>query len=227
MSNSAKISSATTIGLALSLLGYLIISVTLQIPSIKNTLLPNPTAVLGFLFAWVLTGALILIVILGERRSLESIGIKIITIKDVLFAVALGILLSLSVPVLTLIASHIIPSSPLGNISSVTESVSVVIIFLGVLTAGITEEILFRAYPIERIIELTGNKWLALAISVIAFVLPHMAGWNLTHIIGVVLPLSLILSGIYIWKRNIIFNMIIHILVNLPLVFLALSSNQN
>lgn len=227
MSNSAKISFASIIGLALSLVGYLIVSVTLKLPSLKNALSQNTTALLGFLLAWVLAGALIFVVIRGEHRSLASIGLKTITVKEGLLAIVLGILLSLSVPVLTLIASQIIPTSEQETIVSVTKSVPAIILLLGVLTAGITEEILYRGYPIERIIEITGNKWLAVAISMIAFVLPHIVGWNLTHVIGVVVPLGLILSGLYMWKRNLIFNMIIHILVDLPLVFMALASNQN
>lgn len=227
MRNSAKIPFATILGLLLSLVGYLVISAVLKLPLLTNVLSPNITALLGFVLVWVLTGALILIVTHGEHRSLASIGLKTITIKEILLAIVLGIVLSLAVPVLTLVASQIIPTSQQGTISAVTESVPPILLLIGVLTAGITEEILYRGYLIERITEITGNKWLALIISVVAFVLPHMAGWNLTHIIAVVLPLGIILSALYMWKRNLIFNMIVHILIDLPLVFIALASSQN
>ncbi|MCP4415571.1 MAG: CPBP family intramembrane metalloprotease [Chloroflexi bacterium] len=220
-----KMSFASKIGLALSLVGHLIISIVINLPQLETVLSPNAINLLGFLFVWILVGVLIFIVIRAEDRSLSSIGIKTITIKDGLLAVVLGIVLSLSVPALTLIVNQIIPTSEGGSIASVTGTVPATILLLGVLTAGITEEILYRGYPIERITEATGNKWLALAISVIAFTLPHTAGWNLAHIIGVVIPLGFILSVLYIWKRNLIFNMIVHILIDLPLVFIALASN--
>jgi membrane protease YdiL (CAAX protease family) len=154
-----------------------------------------------------------------------TIGIKKITVKEVLLALVLGIVLSLTVPVLTLIASQIMPTAQEGDIASVTGTVPAALLLLGVLTAGITEEVLYRGYPIERITEITGNKWLAVLISVIAFVLPHIAGWNLTHIVAVVIPLGIVLSGLYLWKRNLIFNMIVHIVIDLPLVFITLMSN--
>ncbi|MDX1379276.1 MAG: CPBP family intramembrane glutamic endopeptidase, partial [Anaerolineales bacterium] len=86
------------------------------------------------------------------------------------------------------------------------------------------EEIIFRGYLIEGLAKLTGRLPIAVVISVLAFTLPHILNWNITHVIGVVLPLGLILSWLYLWKRNIIFNMIVHIVIDLPLVFIALSS---
>ncbi len=220
-----KMSFASKVGLALSLVGHLIISIVINLPQLETVLSPNAINLLGLLFVWILTGVLIFIVIRAEDRSLSSIGIKTITVKDGLLAVVLGIVLSLSVPALTLIVNQIIPSSEGGSIASVTGTVPATILLLGVLTAGITEEILYRGYPIERITEATGNKLLALAISVIAFTLPHIAGWNWAHIIAVVVPLGFVLSFLYMWKRNLIFNMIVHILIDLPLVFIALASN--
>lgn len=75
--------------------------------------------------------------------------------------------------------------------------------------------------------ELSGSRWLAVGVSVIAFVLPHTLSWNTAHVVGVVLPLGIILSLLYLWRRNLIFNMIVHFMVNLSLVFIALSSGSN
>ncbi|KAA3656241.1 MAG: CPBP family intramembrane metalloprotease [Chloroflexi bacterium] len=227
MSTSTKKPSASKIGLILSLVGYLIVAVILNLPQLKAIFPLYITTLLGFLLAWILAGIVVFIVVRGENRPLTSIGIKTITVKEMLLAILFGIILSLSVPVLTMIASQIIPNSQEGSISTVTDNVPVILLLLGVLTAGITEEILYRGYSIERITEITGNQWLAFFTSVIAFVLPHVIGWNLTHVIAVVIPLGFVLSGLYIWKRNLIFNMIVHILIDLPLVFIALASNQN
>ena len=175
---------------------------------------------------WVLAGILVFIVVRGENRPLATIGLKKITVKEFLLAVVLGILLSLTVPVLLMLVSQIIPEAQEGNIAAATENVPAILLLLGVLTAGITEEILYRGYPIERVTEITGNKWVAFFISAIAFVLPHFVSWNLTHVVAVVVPLGFTLSALYIWKRNLIFNIIVHILIDLPLVFIALASNQ-
>jgi membrane protease YdiL (CAAX protease family) len=96
------------------------------------------------------------------------------------------------------------------------------ILLLSVITAGITEEILFRGYPLERLLEVTGTKWISGLISLVFFVAVHATGWNIAHIIGVVLPLGIILTGLYFWQRNLLFMMIVHMVIDLPLVIMAL-----
>lgn len=223
---STKISKITIIGLVLSLAGYLIISVILDLPTLRTVLSPNNLTLLKLFLIWVLAATVITLVIYGEGRALRTIGLKPITIKETLLAIGLGILLSLSVPILTVIVSRIIPSSQEGSVTAVVMNVPAGIMLLATLTAGITEEILYRGYAIERITEITGNQWLAIFVSVATFVLVHLAAWNWTHIVAVVLPLGIVLSGIYVWKRNLILNMVVHTLIDLPLVFMALSSGQ-
>jgi membrane protease YdiL (CAAX protease family) len=114
----------------------------------------------------------------------------------------------------------VVPSNG-GDINEVVSNTSWMLILFSILTAGITEEIVFRGYIIERIHEITNKTWLGVLISIIAFVLPHTISWNMTHVIAVVLPLGAILTGLYLWKRNVIFNMIVHIVIDLPLVIMA------
>lgn len=157
-----------------------------------------------------------------EKLSLTTIGWKSLSWKWVFAAIGLGILLSLLVPVLTLLVSTVIPPSDTGTITQVTSNFSWWILLLSVLTAGITEEILFRGYSLERLHEITGNKWISGLISLIFFVAVHATGWNIAHIIGVVIPLGIILTGLYFWQRNLLFVMIVHVVIDLPLVFIAL-----
>lgn len=212
---------ATLAGLSLSLLGFFIVA------AVTQALSEQVGTIWGLVLVWLLTLFLLLLIRRGENLPFTSIGIVSISIKEGLFALVMGIVLSLSVPVLTLLASQVLPSGTGGSLVEVTSQNAWFPLFLSVLTAGVTEEIIFRGYVIERFCELTGKSWLAVGISVIAFVLPHTFSWNLTHLVGVVLPLGLILSGIYLWKRNLLFNMIVHIVINLPLVFMALASNQS
>src|SRR5688572_14742178 len=94
-----------------------------------------------------------------EKLRLTTIGWKPLSWKRTFSAIGLGILLSLLVPILTLLVSTIFPPSDTGTITQVTSNFSWWILLLSVLTAGITEEILFRGYPLERLYEITGNKW--------------------------------------------------------------------
>jgi len=157
-----------------------------------------------------------------EKLSLTTIGWKSLSWKWVFAAIGLGILLSLLVPALTLLVSMVFLPSDTGTITEVTSNFSWWILLLSVLTAGITEEILFRGYSLERLYEITGNKWISGLISLIFFVAIHATGWNIAHIIGVVIPLGIILTGLYFWQRNLLFVMIVHVGIDLPLVFIAL-----
>src|SRR3712207_9085630 len=96
------------------------------------------------------------------------------------------------------------------------------LILFTVLTASVIEEVLFRAYPLERLARLTGRPWPGPLISLAAFVAFHLQGWNLGHVVGVVLPLGAIMTGLYVWRRNLLFVVITHALIDLPLFLIAL-----
>lgn len=182
------------------------------------------STLIGFAILWLFALAILAYVVIVERRPLASIGWQSLPWKSVLLAVGIGIALSLLVPALTLLVGMMIPSQESGSISQVATSFPWWAILLSVLTAGVTEEILFRAYPLSRLLEASWGKWLAGALSLAFFVCMHSAGWNLTHIVGVVLPLGLILTLLFLWKRNVWFVILVHTLIDLPLVFLSLSA---
>ena len=214
----------TSVGLILSIFGYLLVSAITHLSPVSNSLSELKLTILGLIMIWVLVVILLMLVKWGEKRSFSSIGFKAITGKEILLAIVIGIVLSLTVPLFTLLVGQIIPSSR-GDIEEVVSNTTWWLMLFGILTAGITEEIMFRGYLIERLYEITPKHWLGILVSVGAFVLPHTLSWNMTHVIAVVLPLGLILSGLYLWKRNLIFNMIVHIVIDLPLVIMALIAN--
>lgn len=218
---SKKVKPITWVGIFLSLFGMFLAAGVTKLPLVDKVLSDQNLSLLGLALVWVLTILLLGIVKFGEKASFDSIGFKPIRLKEGLLAIGIGIVLSLAVPVLTLLVVQVIPTNG-GGIEEVASSVPWWLLFLSVLTAGITEEIIFRGYLIERLNELSSKNALVVLISVIAFVLPHILSWNLAHVLGVVLPLGLILSLIYLWKRNLVFNIIIHIVIDLPLVVMAL-----
>jgi membrane protease YdiL (CAAX protease family) len=88
-----------------------------------------------------------------------------------------------------------------------------------VLTAGITEEIMFRGYPVERLLEMTGNLWLAAAIPLAVFVFAHLSAWSLGHLVGVFFG-GAVLTGLYLWRRDLVACMIAHALIDSLIIFL-------
>ena len=85
--------------------------------------------------------------------------------------------------------------------------------FMIVLRAGVVEEILFRGYGIERLRELTGNKFLAGAITLALFSLAHLSHWGLAQIV-VAGAAGLVLTILYLWRRDLATNMVAHFLVD-------------
>lgn len=138
-------------------------------------------------------------------------------------ALGLGVVLSLLVPVLTLLVSQLLPSTGSGGILDTAAEYPTWLMVLRVFTAGVTEEIIFRGHLIERLLDVIDSRWSAALISLGAFVLPHLAGWNLTHVLGIVVPLGAILTALYLWKQNVLFVMIVHIVIDAPLIFISLA----
>jgi len=107
-------------------------------------------------------------------------------------------------------------------VDSVASGAPAWLLLIVVLTASVTEELLFRAYPIEHLAPLTGNRWPGALLSLVAVVVLHLQGWNLGHVLGVVLPLGAVMTGLYLWRRNLIFMIITHFFLDLPIVLIAL-----
>lgn len=212
----------TILGLSLSLVAPVIFILFIIPIFIKPNVNEPFSTLVSFGIFWGLAFAVLVFTRVIENLPLTTIGWKPLSWKSALLAIGLGILLSLLVPVLTLLVSAIFPPSNSGTIAQVASDFSWQVLLLSVFTAGVTEEILFRGYALERLQELTGDKWISGLISLVFFVVVHTTGWDIAHIIGVVLPLGIIMTGLYFWQRNLLFVMIVHTVINLPLVFMAL-----
>jgi membrane protease YdiL (CAAX protease family) len=93
------------------------------------------------------------------------------------------------------------------------------------ITGSFTEEVLFRSYPIERLTQLTGNRWVASIITLLVFTLLHLLGWDWIHVLTVVLPGGILLTLFYLWRRNLALNVIIHAILLMPLLIFPLLSS--
>jgi membrane protease YdiL (CAAX protease family) len=165
------------------------------------------------LLAWLL---------LWEQRPLSSIGIAGGNYLAWLIGLALGL------TILTTSVMSVIQASKGGKAALPEGSEQGLMRLLAtpawfrwavVLTAGITEEIMFRGYPIERLAEMTGKLWLAALIPLVVFTLAHMGGWTLSHMVGVLFGGG-ILTGLYLWQRDLIACMIAHALIDALIIFL-------
>lgn len=168
------------------------------------------------LWNWLSVALLAAYVIAVERRSLASILLVRPKTKDLEWScIFWGIGTGWSWAINT-----IAPQTQNEGLETIIHLPIPVIIAL-IFTTAITEEILYRGYPVERLRELTGSTWIAVSFSFIDFLLPHISffgvQWILYHGVGTVLTYVL-----YMWRRNLWACILMHFLGNALLLFPAL-----
>jgi len=189
------------------------------------TPLVSPTAcpVIIEICFWAMALVVLVVVLWWERQSLRSIGFRRLTWKEGLLALSLGIFLFL--PILMWVIFIERRAGISATVMDMVEAVAKFPIWLRILwaaRAGFVEEVLYRGYPIERLNRLTGRIWPGALISLIIFVVLHLPS-GLGQTVGLVLPIGIILTGLYVWKRNLTLNIAVHFLTDsLVLVLLPL-----
>ena len=168
---------------------------------------------LGFeLIVWAWVVGILLYVARVERRPLSSIGFRAVGWKDGIIAVLAGILILAGLAVVLLVvfpALHWSESSQLASLSALPYWLNVLI----VVRAAVSEEILFRGYPMERLEELTGSRAVAAVVTCTVFTLDHITFWGWHHIFIAGLA-GAALTILYLWRRNIWVNMVAHFIVD-------------
>ena len=170
---------------------------------------------------WLLALVILAIVRFWEKQPLASIGLVPPTRSAILF----GAKVVLALVALAVIAGLAVQSTGLPMPEQPAElviSLPVWIQLLVALSAGFTEEILFRGYAIERMTELTGSRWIGALLPVFVFGAAHASFWGLAHAIVAGLT-GLWLSLLYLWRRNLWTNITAHALLD-GLVFLVVDA---
>jgi membrane protease YdiL (CAAX protease family) len=107
-------------------------------------------------------------------------------------------------------------ASAFGHDMAVIEklgSLPLALVMLLALRAGVMEEILFRGYGIERLAAVIGHRWSAAMVSLAIFTLAHLGGWDLIYLL-IVFPAGLVLTLLYLWRRDLWANILAHFLTD-------------
>jgi membrane protease YdiL (CAAX protease family) len=90
-----------------------------------------------------------------------------------------------------------------------------------VVVVATAEELLYRAYAIERLAALTGSYWIAGGISLMAFGLAHAPfwGWGPAHTAFVS---GGVVSVIYVWRKDVAALILAHVGTDLFGILIAL-----
>ncbi|AUX10636.1 abortive infection protein [Halalkaliarchaeum desulfuricum] len=202
---------STLIGILLALFGFLLTHVWELVTGL--TVGSVGVAVLK----WMLVAGIVLIVLVFEQESLASIGVTRPDRWDVVTGIMIFVLGVLSIGILTPIVDSLgFSTAPFGGDQTGGVDRTATALLVGLLigvTAGITEEILYRGYALERLETLTGSTWIAATVTAFLFVVVHFGGHSFGALL-IITPLTVFLTIGYVWRRNIFVPMIGHVILN-------------
>jgi membrane protease YdiL (CAAX protease family) len=186
---------------------------TLWSPAGAGSAVREPAAiVINEAVVWMLALIVIAIVRFWERRPLASIGL----VRPTGRALAAGAGIAFALLALAGLAGAVIEALGMPIDEDQTEFVlrmPVAVQMAVAASAGFTEEVLFRGYPIERLTALTGRRWLGAAIPVLVFGAVHAPFWGVAH--ALVAGISgLWLTLLYLWRRNLWTNIAAHAIMD-------------
>lgn len=200
-----KVSRATWAGLAISLFAMV------AIRQVFVFFVPEATfasAVLKEVLIWLNAVVLILIIRRGEHLPLRSIGLGTARWwKSILWGFIIAIVSAVAVGALAHATSY-----GHGPGSAAFEKLPLWLITAIVLRAGVVEELFYRGYAIERLQRIGLGRFWSVAIPLVIFSLGHWSGGAANILIA--FAAGSILTGFYLWRRDLVANMIGHGLVD-------------
>jgi membrane protease YdiL (CAAX protease family) len=175
-----------------------------------------------------LYGAMVLaIALLWETRTLASIGLRRFRFASLAFAIAgavavvgAGALAAYVVYGLLHQAQHSDAQAAALVNGSVAYAVCIAV------RAGVIEEIFFRGLAIEQLTVLTGSRLLSAFLATATFVVIHALRFEWIQLVPIA-GVSIVLVGLYLWRRDLWANILAHIMVDgVGLVTLALQTHK-
>ncbi len=183
----------------------------LIVRQVVNYFLPEPTfaaAVAKEAGMWLVAAVILVIVKCGERLPLTSVGIGT---TPLLKSLLWGLLITV---ICFVVAGALIALTHYngGEAGKAMQNLPTWLITLIVTRAGVVEELCYRGYAIERLQKLGLPPWLAATVPLIIFGVGHWTGGWANIVIA--LALGGILAVFYLWRRDLVANMIGHFVVD-------------
>lgn len=166
------------------------------------------SAVIKEVGMWIVGLALIVIVKAGEGLPLSSVGLGTVRFwKSILWGLLLGV-------VCLFVAGGLVALTHFtgGEAGKAMGKLPVWLVSLIVVRAGVVEELCYRGYAIERLHALGLPRGVAAAVPLVIFGLGHWTGGWANILIALVL--GAILALVFVWRRDLVANMIGHWLVD-------------
>ena len=159
---------------------------------------------------WLCVIALLVIIRRGERLPLTSVGYRHLPVVEI-DSMGIG-----HDDYLCRGGFGIVHATHYGGANNPTvaafSKLPVWLLVFIIFRAGVVEELFYRGYAIERLESLGLNRFWAVVIPLTIFGVGHWTGGWANILIALVL--GVILSVFYVWRRDLVANMIAHFLVD-------------
>lgn len=163
----------------------------------------------GLVVHWLIFATIVTWVILVEHRNLASIGVRPIR----WWTVPLGVVAGTVILGVTGVLIGVLHLSSGTRFAAYLLSLPFPTRVMLVITAGVWEETAYRGYALERLGAILGSKWLAGGVTVLCFVFAHIRAVGLNHILPVLI-VSIFVTLLYLWRRDLVLNMVAHATVD-------------
>jgi membrane protease YdiL (CAAX protease family) len=202
---SAEASKATWIGLFISLFAMLIVRQTVSYfwPSLTFT-----SALAREAGIWLSALAVYVVIRRGEGLSLRSVGLGTSPWwKSILW----GLIITLASLLAAVMLAHLTGYGH-GPGSAAMDKLPLWLVTLIVTRAGVVEEFFYRGYAIERLQALGLSRAWASLIPLVIFSIGHWTGGAANILMALII--GLILTVFYLWRGDLIANIIGHFMVD-------------
>ena len=203
-----RFSAFTWLGLTIALFGMIVVRHAVLYFSPTLTV---SAAIWTESIMWVCIAAVCLVIRRGEKLPFSSIGLGTSRWSKSLgrgVVLTVGIIVVGSIPDLIAVLTHFQPNEFARQLTRLP----VWLLALTCVRAGIGEELFYRGYAIERLQALGLSRFWSAAIPLLIFSAGHWTtGWQnvvTAFIIGSML------AAFYLWRRDLLANMIAHFLVD-------------
>src|SRR5881392_2122134 len=201
----AKNTRATWLGLFVSLFAMVVIryAFVFFVPEITFA-----AAILKETLLWASAAALLVIIRRGEGLSFRSIGLGTCRWwKSIVWGFVIAVVSAAVVGGLAYLTGY-----GHGPGSAAFEKLPLWLITLIVFRAGVVEELFFRGYAIERLQMLGVGRFWSVTIPLVIFSLGHWSGGAANILIA--FAAGAIMTVFYLWRRDLVANMVGHGLVD-------------
>jgi len=161
---------------------------------------------------WAAVGFLLAYVRLVERRPLSSLGFRALTRIDIVVAAAAAVAIVVGLATIYFV---LFPWLGISEDSRIGVLLATPLWWrlISVVRAAVAEEVLFRGYAIERLAGLTGSRGIAATVSCVVFAAAHVGPWGWGHLLIAGFG-GVMLTALYMWRRNLWVNIIAHAIVD-------------